>query len=69
MSKAPLLKGIDRERVVDWLTRELPDLVAPLSFRLIAAGGSNLTYRVEDARGAVFVLHPGRGDALEVDNL
>jgi aminoglycoside phosphotransferase (APT) family kinase protein len=56
MSEVPPLKGIDRDRVVDWLARELPDLAAPFSFRLIAAGGSNLTYRVEDARGAVFVL-------------
>ena len=50
------LKGIERERVAAWLAAALPQAVPPFTFRLIAAGGSNLTYRVEDARASTFVL-------------
>lgn len=56
MSANDALKGIDRGRVVAWLAEALPDFRAPFTFHLIAAGGSNLTYRVEDACGAAFVL-------------
>ena len=34
----------------------LPRAAPPFAFRLIAAGGSNLTYRVVDARGDAFIL-------------
>ncbi len=65
MSAEPAPKGIDRERVTAWLAASLPEFVAPYAFRLIAAGGSNLTFRVEDARGAAFVLRrPPVGSAL-----
>jgi aminoglycoside phosphotransferase (APT) family kinase protein len=49
-------KGIDTGRVTAWLAERLPQFAPPFAFRLIAAGGSNLTFRVEDARGAACVL-------------
>ncbi|WP_372783060.1 phosphotransferase family protein [Litorivivens sp.] len=50
------LKGIELNAVTDWLAAHLTGSYAPYIFELIAAGGSNLTYRVTDARGEVFVL-------------
>lgn len=50
------LKGIDRKRVSAWLTEHVADSQPPFDFELIAAGGSNLTYRVTDAAGAAHVL-------------
>jgi len=50
------LRGLERPRLDEWLAAHLPDAAPPFSFRLIAAGGSNLTYRMEDARGVVRVL-------------
>ena len=50
------IRGIDRERVSAWLAEHLPGARAPFSFELIAAGGSNLTYRVRDASGRSFAL-------------
>lgn len=50
------LRGLDRPRVDDWLAAHLPDAEPPFFFQLIAAGGSNLSYRLEDARGTVRVL-------------
>lgn len=47
--------GIDAGALTDWLTAHT-DLRAPLTFDLIAAGGSNLTYRVTDAVGTVVAL-------------
>jgi aminoglycoside phosphotransferase (APT) family kinase protein len=46
----------DLESAGRWLVDNLADLAAPLSIELIAAGRSNLTYRVEDARGRIVVL-------------
>ncbi len=52
-------EGLDVERVSAWLTREVPGLVAPFDFELIAAGGSNLTFRVTDAdRRSVALRRP-----------
>lgn len=56
MSEEQPLKGIERERVTQWLAETLPRAAPPFAFRLIAAGGSNLTYRFEDARGGAFIL-------------
>jgi len=56
MSEEKPLQGIDRERVGQWLAAALPQAAPPFAFRLIAAGGSNLTYRLEDARGSAFIL-------------
>ena len=56
MDESPQPKGIERTRVEQWLAAALPQAEPPFVFRLIAAGGSNLTYRVEDARGAASIL-------------
>ena len=50
------IRGIDRERVSEWLAAHVAGLEPPLEFALIPGGHSNLTYRVSDARGALFVL-------------
>ncbi|MDA8072091.1 MAG: hypothetical protein M0Z82_10960, partial [Actinomycetota bacterium] len=43
--------GIDVERVTAWFTAEVPGVVPPLDFELIAGGRSNLTFAVTDASG------------------
>ncbi len=45
------VRGIDSARVSAWLAANLDGARAPFTFELIAAGGSNLTYRVTDANG------------------
>jgi aminoglycoside phosphotransferase (APT) family kinase protein len=50
------LRGLQRPRLDEWLAAHLAGAEPPFSFRLIAAGGSNLTYRVEDATGHACVL-------------
>ena len=50
------LKGIELDSVTEWLSANVAGKQAPYNFELIAAGGSNLTYRVTDAKGRVFVL-------------
>jgi aminoglycoside phosphotransferase (APT) family kinase protein len=45
------LRGIDAARVSAWLAANLPGAAPPFRFALIAAGGSNLTYRVTDSAG------------------
>ncbi|WP_372777514.1 phosphotransferase family protein [Litorivivens sp.] len=50
------LKGIELDSVTAWLAANLAGSQAPYNFELIAAGGSNLTYRVTDAKGGIFVL-------------
>ena len=45
------MKGIERPRLDDWLGASVSGARPPFSFELIAAGGSNLTYRVRDAAG------------------
>ena len=61
MSEEKPLKGIERERVTQWLAEKLPRAAPPFAFRLIAAGGSNLTYRFEDARGGAFIIPAAAG--------
>ncbi len=56
MMEPDALRGLERPRLDDWLAVHLPQTEPPFAFRLIAAGGSNLTYRMEDARGEVRVL-------------
>ncbi len=52
-----LLKhGISAAPVTAWLTSALPESEPPYRFELIAAGGSNLTFRVTDASGECFAL-------------
>lgn len=50
------LRGLERPQLDAWLAAHVPDAEPPFAFQLIAAGGSNLTYRMEDARGRVRVL-------------
>ncbi len=47
--------GIDDALVTDWMVKEL-GASAPIAFSLIAAGRSNLTYRLVDAAGNEFIL-------------
>jgi len=55
-SQAFAVEGIDAPKVTDWFTANLADVTPPLTFRLIAGGRSNRTYRVEDAAGRAFAL-------------
>ncbi len=50
------LPGIDPVAVAAWMAERIDGLVAPLAFSLIAAGGSNLTYRVTDSGGHQWAL-------------
>ena len=53
---AEAIRGIDARGVAAWLAANLPGARAPFTFELIAAGGSNLTYRVVDASGRAVAL-------------
>jgi aminoglycoside phosphotransferase (APT) family kinase protein len=48
--------GIHRANVDAWLTEHIPGLVAPVSYRLIAGGRSNLTYELTDHAGGRWAL-------------
>ncbi len=48
--------GLDRTALHDWLPAHVADLRPPFTYALVAAGGSNLTYRVDDAAGRTVVL-------------
>ena len=48
--------GLDIDRTTAWLSANVPDMEPPFSFGLIAAGSSNLTYRIGDAAGERFIL-------------
>jgi len=50
------IEGIDVERVGAWLTENIAGAEGPYSYELIAGGHSNLTFRVDDAKGAAQVL-------------
>jgi aminoglycoside phosphotransferase (APT) family kinase protein len=50
------LAGIDQNRVDAWLADHVDSLVLPVQYELIAAGGSNLTFRVTDATGSSWAL-------------
>ncbi len=65
MSGHPDVRGLEVESVTDWLTTNLASATAPFRFELIAAGGSNLTYRVTDDAGRVVALRrPPEGQGL-----
>lgn len=58
-------RGIDRAKVDPWLTANVPGATAPFRYDLIAAGGSNLTFRLTDAAGHQWALRrPPVGHAL-----
>jgi aminoglycoside phosphotransferase (APT) family kinase protein len=48
--------GLDPERVSTWFTDHVEGATPPFEFDLIAAGGSNLTYRVTDAASSAWAL-------------
>ena len=57
--------GIDDEGVGAWFSEHVPAATAPLTYRLIAGGHSNLTYSVTDAEGRRWVLRrPPLGQVL-----
>jgi aminoglycoside phosphotransferase (APT) family kinase protein len=59
------VEGIDVEAVSRWFAQQVPTVVGPLSFQLIAGGNSNLTYVVHDAAGSTWVLRrPPMGKLL-----
>jgi aminoglycoside phosphotransferase (APT) family kinase protein len=59
------IRGIDRARVDAWLAEHVAGSSPPYRYDLIAAGGSNLTFRVTDADGRCWALRrPPVGHAL-----
>jgi aminoglycoside phosphotransferase (APT) family kinase protein len=48
--------GVDVARISGWLESNVPSAHGPFTFEVIAGGHSNLTYRVDAADGAAFVL-------------
>jgi len=59
------IRGIDRDRVGGWLADHVAGATPPFGYELIAAGGSNLTFRVTDAAGHTWALRrPPVGHAL-----
>jgi aminoglycoside phosphotransferase (APT) family kinase protein len=50
------VKGIRAARVTEWFADRISGVEPPLHFSLITGGHSNLTYRVSDAAGSVYVL-------------
>ena len=57
--------GIDVAPVTAWLTANIADSQPPFAFDLIAAGGSNLTFRLADTAGRQWALRrPPVGAAL-----
>lgn len=58
-------RGLDVEPVTRWLLTNVDGLTPPLEFDLIAAGGSNLTYRATDGTGRQAALRrPPEGARL-----
>lgn len=50
------LPGLDTDALVPWLRDHVDGIEGALRFSLIAAGGSNLTFRVADESGHAFAL-------------
>ncbi len=50
------VRGIRQSRVSEWLAANVKSAHAPFEFALITGGHSNLTYKVTDSRGELFVL-------------
>src|SRR5438552_3574189 len=49
-------RAINSANVTSWLRDHVPELAEPLAFELVAAGRSNLTFKVSDADGRAWVL-------------
>ena len=57
--------GIDTEATTAWLAANISDSQPPFHFNLVAAGGSNLTFRLADSDGRQWALRrPPVGAAL-----
>ena len=56
MADASVPEGIDAAGVTAWFEANVPAVVPPLRFSLIAGGRSNFTYTVTDSAGQNFVL-------------
>jgi aminoglycoside phosphotransferase (APT) family kinase protein len=56
---ASAVHGLDESAVAGWMADHIPDLVAPVSFSLIAGGHSNLTYGATDSAGRQLVVRRG----------
>ena len=62
---ADAVPGIDRERVTEWMVRNIETAAPPFRFEPIPGGNSNLTYRVRGAGGAEYALRrPPLGHVL-----
>ncbi len=59
------VEGVDVPAVTEWFVEHVPGVVPPLTFDLIAGGHSNLTFKVTDDAGAMWVLRrPPLGHVL-----
>lgn len=59
------MRGIDEPNVGAWLAANIDGAEPPFSYELIAGGHSNLTFKVTDAAGHVYVLRrPPLGHVL-----
>jgi aminoglycoside phosphotransferase (APT) family kinase protein len=59
------MRGIEEPNVSNWITANIAGAQGPYEFELIAGGRSNLTFRVTDANGTVYVLRrPPLGHVL-----
>ena len=59
------LPGIEAGRVERWLAGHVDGLTGPVEFGLVSGGRSNLTYRLTDATGVMYVLRrPPTGGVL-----
>lgn len=64
-SPQPGIPGIDIPQVSSWLEANVPGAHGPFTFTVIAGGHSNLTFKVNGADGAEFVLRrPPLGHVL-----
>ena len=59
------IEGIDEAGVASWFAAQIAGTVPPFRYELIAGGHSNLTFRVQDDNGNVYVLRrPPLGQVL-----
>lgn len=59
------IEGIDEAGVASWFAAQIAGAVPPFRYELIAGGHSNLTFRVQDNNGNVYVLRrPPLGQVL-----
>jgi len=54
--ESAVVKGIERDRVTEWFAAHIDGFTPPLEFELIKGGHSNLTYKLTDAAGRLYVL-------------